>query len=509
VKANCHNNEDTRGILASVAAVASVYAFFLLFAEFAFLELVRPLGPPGVPEPMTLLPLVLGGLVGSLGAAWGFRSRWAGSGLALAQLVAVAAAALTLIATRAWEGSLAGGLTGLAVGWATVTLAAGLPRYVRFEQLGRVIGWGTGLAYGLCNVPAIFGAPPREQALYAGLVAAVGALTATQLDARAPHDVGAGLGRRGIAVGVLLFLVMVWLDSALFYLIQHTAEAKAVTWSGSERLWSNAVVHLLAAVVSGWFLDRGGSRGVEGISLAGLVLTAVLVGPWPRWAPAIPLVYPAAISAYSTALVYFAARSGTATRAALIFGVAGWIGSGLGVGMAQDLNAVPWALALAAGMAGGAFLLVRRTKAAAMVGLIFLVVVGGATTGSAERDLLTERGRNVYIAEGCIHCHSQYVRPGTIDEDRWGPVLSAERLDGAPVLIGNRRQGPDLGNVGMRRTAEWQRLHLQAPRIVSPGSRMPSYRHLFKGPYPTDGDALVAYLGSLAPSAADHQTASK
>lgn len=115
---------------------------------------------------------------------------------------------------------------------------------------------------------------------------------------------------------------------------------------------------------------------------------------------------------------------------------------------------------------------------------------------------LAERGRAVYIAEGCIHCHSQYVRPGTPDEDRWGPSHPLQEVEQqSPPLIGNRRQGPDLQNVGTRRPAEWLRVQLQFPRLVMPGSRMPSYAHLFNPQPGNDGEALVAYLLSLKPVA--------
>jgi cytochrome c oxidase cbb3-type subunit 2 len=120
----------------------------------------------------------------------------------------------------------------------------------------------------------------------------------------------------------------------------------------------------------------------------------------------------------------------------------------------------------------------------------------------AEDAALIHRGREVYIAEGCIHCHSQYVRPGTADEERWGPAIPlSESERQRPPLFGNRRQGPDLQNVGARRTAEWQRLHLQSPRAVTPGSRMPSYAHLFSPGPASDGEALLAYLGSLGMAA--------
>ena len=103
-----------------------------------------------------------------------------------------------------------------------------------------------------------------------------------------------------------------------------------------------------------------------------------------------------------------------------------------------------------------------------------------------------ERGREVYVSEGCIHCHSQYVRPGSADEEFWGPAREvAEVLTGKPVLIGNRRQGPDLTNVGARRSAAWLKLHFMDPRALVPGSPMPSYAQLFES---GKGDDLVRYL---------------
>lgn len=133
------------------------------------------------------------------------------------------------------------------------------------------------------------------------------------------------------------------------------------------------------------------------------------------------------------------------------------------------------------------------------LGLALGVSGGFAAPNPAEADPLVARGREVYLREGCVNCHSQYVRPNVAsDVERWGPAtdlaaLFAER----PPLPGNRRLGPDLANVGNRRSVEWNRLHLQAPRVISPGSRMPSYAHLFDGGAESDGEGLVAYLASL------------
>jgi mono/diheme cytochrome c family protein len=127
-----------------------------------------------------------------------------------------------------------------------------------------------------------------------------------------------------------------------------------------------------------------------------------------------------------------------------------------------------------------------------------VVLAAGDVQASDDEAAAIRRGREVYIAEGCVHCHSQYVRPRVKEDvERWGPATEwVAAVRAAPPLLGNRRQGPDLANVGNRRTPEWNRLHLQDPRALSPGSRMPRYAHLFT-PGDDRGEALVAYLASL------------
>lgn len=126
----------------------------------------------------------------------------------------------------------------------------------------------------------------------------------------------------------------------------------------------------------------------------------------------------------------------------------------------------------------------------------------GAPETAGQTDAVAA-GRKVYVSEGCLHCHSQYVRPVGPDQELWGPATSPEEaLSQVPVLIGNRRQGPDLANVGLRRDRTWNRLHLIDPPSVSPGSRMPSYRHLFSGDA-ARGEALLSYLSQLKGSTED------
>lgn len=101
-----------------------------------------------------------------------------------------------------------------------------------------------------------------------------------------------------------------------------------------------------------------------------------------------------------------------------------------------------------------------------------------------------EKGRLVYINEGCVGCHSQQVR--NVDMDKmWGtrPGIAADyalvgRTDfwrNSTTLMGTERTGPDLTNVGSRQpSADWNYLHLYQPRALVENSIMPAYPWLFK-----------------------------
>jgi cytochrome c oxidase cbb3-type subunit 2 len=104
-------------------------------------------------------------------------------------------------------------------------------------------------------------------------------------------------------------------------------------------------------------------------------------------------------------------------------------------------------------------------------------------------------GREVYIREGCWYCHSQYVRPVTGEDLRWGPVSEAgEYAYDLPHLFSTRRIGPDLTRVGLKYGDDWHYAHHWDPRLVVPESIMPSFRWLFTRvtvPVKKEGDALT------------------
>ncbi len=93
---------------------------------------------------------------------------------------------------------------------------------------------------------------------------------------------------------------------------------------------------------------------------------------------------------------------------------------------------------------------------------------------------LEQLGRRVYIREGCWYCHSQYVRPVTREEFRWGPVSEAgEYTYDLPHLFSTRRIGPDLSRVGLKYSNDWHYAHHWDPRLTVPDSIMPSFTWLF------------------------------
>ncbi|AIL32340.1 cytochrome-c oxidase, cbb3-type subunit II [Basilea psittacipulmonis] len=88
-------------------------------------------------------------------------------------------------------------------------------------------------------------------------------------------------------------------------------------------------------------------------------------------------------------------------------------------------------------------------------------------------------GRDVYIAEGCVGCHSQQVRTLYSEVLRYGPYsVAGESVYEHPFLWGSKRTGPDLARLGGRYSDDWHRSHLRNPRSMVLGSVMPSYPHL-------------------------------
>ncbi|MHC5201217.1 cytochrome-c oxidase, cbb3-type subunit I [Myroides sp. LJL119] len=89
-------------------------------------------------------------------------------------------------------------------------------------------------------------------------------------------------------------------------------------------------------------------------------------------------------------------------------------------------------------------------------------------------------GRDLYIREGCVGCHSQMIRPFRSEVERYGEYSkSGEFVYDHPFLWGSKRTGPDLQRVGGKYSDNWHYNHMYDPQSTSPNSIMPGYKWLF------------------------------
>ena len=134
----------------------------------------------------------------------------------------------------------------------------------------------------------------------------------------------------------------------------------------------------------------------------------------------------------------------------------------------------------------------------------FKSAYGEANKASFQKAL--KDGKQVYISEACWHCHSQFVRPVSNEEIRFGKVSTAAEYQNEmflPHLFGTRRVGPDLIREAGKHSLDWHVAHFWDPPIVVPTSVMPRYPWLYaaEGRPNGKGIALITYvtwLGSWA-----------
>jgi cbb3-type cytochrome oxidase cytochrome c subunit len=108
-------------------------------------------------------------------------------------------------------------------------------------------------------------------------------------------------------------------------------------------------------------------------------------------------------------------------------------------------------------------------------------------------------GHKAYVAEACWHCHSQYIRPVSNEDIRWGRVSYPGEYNNRlqmPVLFGTRRVGPDLIRSNGRHGNDWHAAHFFRPKNVVPDSVMPEYPWFFdeEGMPNKKGLALITYV---------------
>jgi cytochrome c oxidase cbb3-type subunit 2 len=513
-----------------VVLVAITYVYFLIFAQFAFLKYLATVGVGGNHLKAVMGAMAAGGVLASLLAPRFSTPFPGGDGLCqrrlqIALLGCAVAAGLLWLRLNVLE-SLANALfIGASLGLLTVTLVAHLPRWIGARQPLLKVGLGTGVGYLLCNFPPLFTASARTQASVAAALCIVGIGVAHRVLPKSEGEAGAAHPVQATSFLLVLacFTALVWLDSAAFFIIQNTPQLKAGTWQGTVHLWGNGGLHLAAALASAWLLKRRG-LAVTLAAAFGFLACACLLLSEPARATLASGFYPVGVSLYSVALVaypaFLAPAASLAQRgrwAGSLYAVAGWVGSALGIGMGQNLGHIPRAFVMAAGLLFLSPWLWRllKERRRELLGTAALLAVAfcmrkmhiGSRAGQQPGEVksLVEQGRQVYMAEGCINCHSQYVRPHSPDVVMWGPAESVDVVrNEQPPLIGNRRQGPDLAEVGNRRSALWLKAHFMNPSAVSHASFMPAYAYLFRD---QRGEALVAYLRSLGSPAGFMQRA--
>ena len=100
-------------------------------------------------------------------------------------------------------------------------------------------------------------------------------------------------------------------------------------------------------------------------------------------------------------------------------------------------------------------------------------------------------GRDVYLEQGCMYCHTQQVRT-VVTDIGLGPVTEPGTSPAVgPPTLGFVRIGPDLTHIGSRyEDLDILRTVLIDPKSLNPDSLMPSYTYL------SDADlaALVQFL---------------
>jgi cytochrome c oxidase cbb3-type subunit 2 len=500
--------------------VAVVYVYFLIFAQFAFLNRLEALGVAGTHLKVVMGAMALGGILFSQLVPrvriWPAPSLRLRIGFCLSGVAAL----LSLFPFGLIAATAVACLIGAGLGLLTVTLVTHLRPWTGNRNPLLAVGLGTGLGYLVCNLPLLFTASANVQAVTAASLCLAGVFI-TFLPAPAPQNEAEIHQKATLSFlrALACFTALVWLDSAAFFIIQNTPALKAGTWLGSAHLAANGLLHLGAALASVWLLRRRGLFFV--LSVAFLMLgSACLLLLHPGLALLASICYPVGVSLYSVAFVAFpsflssASTVGERSRhAGWLYAIAGWFGSAMGIGMGQNLGHVPPLFVMAAGtvvlLAWPLEFLLQRKREMTLTAVVLLAALflnrildpGRAATSLSQM----ERGREVYISEGCINCHSQYVRPGSADVLMWGPAVSMKALRvERPPLIGNRRQGPDLSHVGLRRSAPWLKAHFYDPQEVSGTSIMPSYGFLFRD---QRGDELVAYLSSLKGAGAEQQLA--
>ncbi|MBE9032897.1 cbb3-type cytochrome c oxidase subunit II [filamentous cyanobacterium LEGE 11480] len=123
-----------------------------------------------------------------------------------------------------------------------------------------------------------------------------------------------------------------------------------------------------------------------------------------------------------------------------------------------------------------------------VVAPVFTSSIATASPGLVAYTPTEQHGRQIYLREGCVYCHSQQVRSVKADEPlstSFGAAKAGDYYYDSPNALGTSRQGPDLSNEGRvwskdygDSAREYLIGHFKNPRAYNPQSIMPAYDYL-------------------------------
>lgn len=144
--------------------------------------------------------------------------------------------------------------------------------------------------------------------------------------------------------------------------------------------------------------------------------------------------------------------------------------------------------------------------------VVFMVVVLPVATFEPEpspnwRPLTAQEleGRDLFLANGCIYCHSGFSRPQDVFVGQYyvyprvsepGDFVGEGE---SPNLFGTVRTGPDLSQSGGFHPDDWHYAHYYNPRYTTPDSVMPQFKFMSE----EQMQALIAFTQSRGGKAAD------
>jgi hypothetical protein len=338
--------------------VGCVFFFFLIFAQFGFLHRLAGIEARENLIEMAMFAMGFGGIASSVFTARRFRIADSKSWLIVGFVGCGLAALLSIVTTNIWIQLGVAVVVGLSLGSLTVSVVPTLRALVPAGRIGVWASLGVGGAYLLSNAPAVFRSSAEGHCLLGALACSIGVVVALSVPALKEGSLKefdspvssdwAFFETKGAIIIASLFLALIWLDSAAFYIIQNSEELKLMSWNTDIDLWVNACIHLLLALVGGWLLDRGWLFSM-------LIVSFVLLGAG-AWSLQHGIAeggvgtvfYVSGVSLYSVALVAYGALAperlcswSISARAGLVFALGGWFGSGMGIGMARDLKGIP------------------------------------------------------------------------------------------------------------------------------------------------------------------------